>query len=513
MRSATSCLGTLFLLCLLAGCATTASTTRPPDGVTNAAARPAAPQATTPRPTVRLEIDPASNTAFRPRVEKRLHTDELAADLVLEGTTARPVDYTLRLKFDFRELPLTDAEGIWAMTDMLLLTMYPASCNRYRFSLDATLADASGNRFKTYSLQDLDTAWVWLLIGPKCASPEGMNGEGVGDAAEDLLVALYRKMQRDDVLNPTRLSELKTSQGPLVYVRATSAEDLVKEGFLLDELPVRFTFDPAEATVADYTLQLDLSVTGRDYSAGRAALALMTVGITGVCPTRTATREGSVVDRQGRLTSHYRSDAHWQPSMSDNCAGGAVSDRPEMVRKLAQVLSSKVTSASLAAVDPARATAKVRVVTNAARAVVERVASEQALFAYVTFETAEQVSADYTLDLAFSASGGGSRIGPEASTAQQVAVGFMFGLTFGNVAFLCKRTEHLLQVQLKDAAGAVIASGKAAKSAIPETAGCGPDQEPSADIAEFLVREALRKLATDPRLPESFRATHDVRAR
>jgi hypothetical protein len=155
----------------------------------------------------------------------------------------------------------------------------------------------------------------------------------------------------------------------------------------------------------------------------------------------------------------------------------------------------------------------VRVVTNAARAVVERVASEQTLFAYVTFATAEQVIADYTLDLVFSASGGGSRMDPQESTARQVAAGFMFGLSLGNVAFLCKRTEHLLQAQLKDAAGTLIASGMAVKSATTETMGCGPAQEPSADIAEFLVREALRKLATDPRLPESVRAAHDVRAK
>ncbi len=482
MRSASKYLGVLLVLGLLAGCAT--------EGARRTAATPATPS----RPTVRLEIDPGSHAAFRPRVEKQLNTNELRASLVLDRVSALPVDYTIRLKFGFREVPLTDAEGIWAMADALLLTLYPASCNRYLFSLDASVADASGDRIRTYSLTDLDTAWVWLLIGPKCESPEGLTGDGVGDAAEQLLIALYRRMARDDILDPTRLSELKQSHGPLVYVTGPMEEDVLQEGFLLDESPVRFTFDGADAAVADYTLQLSLSFSGRDFSMGRAMLAIMTAGVTGVCPTRTATLDGTAVDRHGRQVSHYRSDARWRPSMAENCAAARGSG-PEMIRKLARAVARQVTPASLAWGRAVQAGPVVRIVSNAARTAVERTASEQAFFANLTLEPEERVHADYVLDLTFSASGGGSKIGPEASTAQQVAAVtlFMFG------SDLCKRIEHLLRAEFKDVVtGRVLASRQVSKLASSEDVGCSPSIEPPDRVARSMVSSVFESLARDP---------------
>ena len=199
----------------LAGCASTGPPavsrgTAAPDAVESSAA-----SATALRPLVHVVVDPASNESFRPRVEKLLAVSGLGVDPVLDGEPPRPVDFTLHLRFDFREVPLTDIEGIWAVTDMLLLTMYPATCNRYRFSLDARVEDAAGREFKTYSLQDVDTAWVWLLVGPKCSSPEGLGGEGVGDAAEQLLKGLFGRMARDGALDPARAAAIAASRGPL----------------------------------------------------------------------------------------------------------------------------------------------------------------------------------------------------------------------------------------------------------------------------------------------------------
>jgi len=479
----------------LAGCASTS----PQSTVTD--------PATPPRPLVQLVIDPASHQSFRPRVEKLLPGSVLDANLVLEGEPPRPADYTVRMKFEFRELPLTDIEGIWATTDMLLLTLYPATCNRYRFALDATVEDAAGRELRSYSQQDLDTAWVWLLMGPKCSSPEGLGDDGVGDAAEQLLEGLYGRMARDGVLDPSRLAELSAARGPLVYVTTNRAEELIREGFRLEESPLRFSFDPADAAAADYTLRLDLAFSGREYSAGRTYLALLTAGISGVCPTHTATLAGSAFDREGQLLAHYHVDDHWQPSMATNCALQGEADRPEVVRKLARDLQQQVTIASLSAASSSMLAGVplVRITTNAARPTVERVTSERRPFARVTLDESLPAAPDYRLDLVFGSSGGGSRLDPGASTGKQIAFGAMVGLTLGSSTFLCRRTTYVLTAALVDATGAQIADYEVSRLARPPGPGCFADSEPAPEVAARLVEAVYEQMARDVRVPAELR--------
>lgn len=335
----------------------------------------------------------------------------------------RPADFTVRMRFDFRELPLKDFEGIRAMTDMLLLTLYPATCNRYRFALDATVEDVAGREHRSCSQQDVDTGWIWLLMGPKCSSPEGLGDDGVGDTAGQLLEGLYRRMAQDGVLDPLRPAELSAARGPLVYVTTNRAEEPIREGFRPGESPLRFSSDPAEAAAAEYTQRLDLAISGREYSGGRAFLALMTVGISGVCPTHTATLAGSASDRQGQLVGHYIADDHWQPSMATNCRLEGEGDRPEVVRELARDLHQQVTIASSSSSSSSRLAGMplVRITTNAARPAVQRVTSERRPFALVTLDESPPATPDYQLDLKFSSSGGESRLNPGDSTGRQIA--------------------------------------------------------------------------------------------
>lgn len=485
----------LALALALAGCASTPSSAIVPD------------QATPPRPLVQLVVDPASNESFRPRVEKRLASSGLDADLVLGGEPPRPADFTVRMKFDFRELPLRDIEGIWAMTDMLLLTLYPATCNRYRFSLDATIEDAAGREIRSYSQQDVDTAWIWLLMGPKCSSPEGIGDDGVGDAAEQLLDGLYRRMAQDGVLDPLRTAEFAAARGPLVYVTTNRAEELIREGFMLEESPLRFSFDPADAAAAEYTLRLELAFSGREYSAGRAYLALLTAGISGVCPTHAATLSGSAYDPQGQLVGHYFVDDHWRPTMATNCRLEGEGDRPEVVRELARDLRRKVTLASLSAADASRQAGVplVRITTNAARPAVERVTSERRPFARVTFDASPPAAPDYQLDLEFAATGGGSRLDPGASTGKQIAFGAMVGLTLGSSTFLCRRTTYTLTARLVDATGTAIASYEGSRLARSSESGCFAAEEPAPEVASHLVEAVYEQVAKDSSLPVVLR--------
>jgi len=492
----------------LAGCASGPSPVASGDPATASYVGEPTAALAAPLPNVRLIIDATSNEALRPRVEKLLSGSGLEATLLLDEDVARPVDYTVRLAFDYREVPLKDVENIWTTADALLLTLYPATCNRYRFSLTATVEDAAGLTFRTYSLQDVDTAWIWLLLGPKCGSPEGIGGDGVGDAAEQLLEELYRRMAQDRVFAPGQAAAFRARQGPLVYVAADRAEDRIKEGFLLDDAPLRFTFDPAEAAAADYQLRLNLSFSGRNYSAGRTGLALMTAGVFGVCPTHTATLEGSLLDRQGQLCGHYRTEAHWQPSMVSNCALEDEGSDPERVRRLARELKAQV-AANPPSARPATLShgdaPLVWIKASAAGPIVERVTSKRGLFQRVTLaESAEDV-ADYRLDLQFTSSGGGSRINPAEPAAKQAAYGFMFGLTLGSMAFLCHPITYALAATLQDPAGATIASYEISTSATATEPGCGAPSEPPAKVAETLMEQLYAQMTRDPRLPPDLR--------
>ena len=507
----------LLVLAALAAAGCASQRPRPPGtDAPNASSSDGGPaEAAAALPTVRLIIDEGSNEALRPRVVKLLSDSGLAANLLLDDEPSRPVDHTVRLRFDYRELPLTDIENIWTMTDALLLTLYPATCNRYRFSLRATVQDATGQTYKTYSLQDVDTAWVWLMLGPKCGSPEGLGGDGVGDAAEQLLKELLRRIANDRVLEPGRADELRAGQGPLIYVTSDRATGLIEEGFLLDDAPLRFTFDPAEAATADYRLQLNLSFSGREYSAGRAFMALMTVGLSGVCPTHTATLEGSIVDRDGRLLAHYVSDAHWQPSMGDNCALQDEGSNPERVQRLARDLKAQVALHPPSAGSPALSRNDAPLVwirTNAAHPIVERVAHERRPFRSVTLAESAQGTADYVLDLQFTGSGEGSRIGPTESIAKQVAFGFMFGLTFGSTAFLCHPISYELAATLQEAAGTTLASYRLSRTETAKEPGCGAPSEPPSKVAEALMEQLCTQMARDPSLPAALRG-RDARGR
>jgi hypothetical protein len=485
---------------VLAGCASTGPAPIAPAGQPLPAARP----------TVRLMVDPASDSAFQSRVAKLMSSTGLDASLVLDGDPQARVDYTVRLKFEVREVPLTEFEQIWGMTDMFMLTMYPATCNRYRFSLDASVEDSLGAQIRTYSMQDVDTAWVWLLVGPKCGSPEGFSGSGVGDNAEQMLESLYRRIQRDGVLDPSRAAGQAASSGPLVYVTTNRAAELIEQGFRLDEAPFRFTFDPAAAGNADYTLKLDLAFRGGEYSGGRAYLALLTLGLSGFCSTTTATLDGSAFDRQGRLLNHFREVAHWQGPIESNCALYDETQKPEVVREMARDLRAQLTLEALTAfTGPGGATdvrPVVRISTNSCRPAVELVTNKRRPFAHVTLDESATNPPAYVLDLAFRSTGGGVIFDPGDSMAKQIALGALVGFTLGASTVMCKPTTHVLSAQLTDAAGRPVASYETSRSARSRGMGCTDDIAERPDVAAALVEDLYRQVARDPKLPPDLRA-------
>jgi hypothetical protein len=316
-------------------------------------------------------------------------------------------------------------------------------------------------------------------------------------------------MAEDHVLDRAIPVSGEAAPVPLVFVTANRAEDVFREEFPPEESSLRFTFDASRSGEAEYTLRLVLSHTGATYSSGRAALALLTAGVVGFCPTQAETLDGSIADRTGQLLVHYQVERSWRPPASTSCLMESEARRPEAVRGLARDMHSKVSGSWQArmASSSLPGAPLVMITTNTSRHVVENLTDKHRLFKRASFEESPNASPDYTLELHFMESGGGGRTGPEDSMARQLAIGFLFGLSLGNEAFLCKPTRHVLEAKLSGADGKLLADYEVVKTTATKGAGCSISADPGDIVVSALVDSLFSRISADSRLPADLRSS------
>jgi len=499
-RAAVACVLLAGLISALAGCAGQATRA---GGDPGQPAPPAGDPGLSHRPSVRLRVAPESHPEFQPVAEQVTDASGLFSTRVPATDGESRTDYVVELSYRVVERPLRDAEQIWSMTTMLLLTMYPSTCNRYRFTLTADVLDGAGRPVKSYRLDDTDTAWLWLLMGPKCGSPEGPGGDGVRNVAAGQMRAFYEQASRDGVFDPGRAAALIAGAGPLVLVRASGAEELIRQGLLMDDPATRFTFDAAQADEAEYVLDVDLAFTGGEFSPSRAYLAIMTLGLSGACSMTYATLSASLLDRNGELLQHHALRSMAQATMATDCAPIDQHSRPDMVVGLARRLNAQLRRDGLSA-RPAGAAGSpesgplVKVTTNCLQPVIEAVTADVRPFQRVTFQEAGPTPADYELFLSFATRSANAPMEP-GNLGQGILRGVAFAWDLHRL--VCKPTTVSLQASLKTADGREIAAYRLDKSEQTRDGFCAtdaPELHPKA--VEALTRQAYTRLAADGRL-------------
>ena len=492
----------------IAGCASTGETRSVPVAASANDATAAAVQ-----PTVRLIVDPASPSGFAAKAQASIAASGMVASVVTDPELSRAVDFEVTASFTVRTQPPSDAELTWVGTDALLLTAYPSPCNRYRYSLNAMVRDASGRAVKAYSVEELETAWVWLFVGPKCNSPQGYSGAALADRIAAMSSTLVGRMQRDRVFDPNRAAALASERRPLVLVVAERASELIQQGLQLEDVPVQLAFQPASAPAPDYTLKVELSFHGGELVPGRALMTIWTLGLAGICSYRTAMLDSSVMDRDGQLIAHFQERDQWQPSMATGCALDDEKQRPEIVRALARRLSARLSTDGLAAAVAAQKAAPgapgVRVVSNAMRPVVESITAARRPFARVSLDDAPHGSDDFVLDVSFRSGGGGSNSDPADGLGKSVAKAFVAGLTLGSVVPLCRPTTYTLVTQLVDRDGNAVWSDERSQTARTKSPRCLDSIDDRPEIAAALVDDMFKALVGDPRIPAGLTRAPD----
>ena len=498
-RAAVACVLLAGLISALAGCA--GQTTRA-GGDARQPAPPAVDPELSQRPSVRLTIAPGSHVEFQPVAEQVTDASGLFSARVPATDGESRTDYVVQLAYRVIERPLHDAEQIWSMTSMLLLTVYPSTCNRYQFTLTADVLDGSGRLVRSYRQDETDTAWLWLLMGPKCESPEGLSGDGVRNVAAGQMRAFYEQASGDGVFDPGRAAALSAGAGPLVLVRASSAEEQIRQGLGMDEAAARYTFDPSQGSEADYVLDVDLAFAGGEFSPGRAYLAIMTLGLSGACSMTYATISGSLLDGNGELLQHHTFRSMAQATMATDCAPINQHSRPDLVVALARKLNAQLRRDRLEARPAGAAGAAeswplVRVRTNCLQTVVEEVTAEVRPFPRVTFQEAGPTPADYELVLSFATHSANAPLDP-GNVGQAILRGVAFAWDLHRL--VCKPTNVSLQASLRTADGREVAGHRLDRSEQTRDGFCAtdaPELHPKA--VEALTRELYTRLASDGR--------------
>lgn len=456
-----------------------------------------APSVPPSRPMVQLNVAPGSHPVFRSVAEETTDASGLFSSRIAATAVEPRADYSLDLSFQVVERPLRDAEQIWSATTMLLLTMYPSTCNRYRFTLKADVRDNQGNLIKSYWLDETDTAWLWLFMGPKCGSPEGMSGEGISNVATSQMKELFARARRDGVFDMERSTAVVAGAGPMVLVRAAHAHEEIERGLQLDEPAVRFNFDESRASEADYMLDVDVEFTGGDFSPSRGYLAILTLGLSGVCSLTHATLTASLLDRNSELVGHYSFQDSAQATMAEGCQRIDERSRPDLVVGLARKLNKQLKQDRLSARPATLAGALtpaplVYVSTNCLQPVVEEVTATVAPFKRVTFMESAEAQADYHLVLQFDSNSANAPMDPHS-----VSQGLLRGVTYAwdLHRLVCKSTTVTVDALLQARDGREIAAYRFEKSEQTLDGFCNTDApETHPKAIATLTREVYDKL-------------------
>ncbi|HXV08672.1 MAG TPA: hypothetical protein VD791_11620, partial [Burkholderiales bacterium] len=211
------------------------------------------------KPFVFLAIQPDSHARLKNAAAKVTKESKLVRGSTFEQSEADQADYTFRLGFEVREGSLTAPEVIWGMTTIMLLTVYPATCNQHHYTLTADLEDRAGNRIKSYALYRSQRQFLWLFRGPNCEVPTERRVQRV---AQSMLAEVYGDVAKSGVLKRPGAAVAGAPAGPLVYLSVSRAQDIVERATKATSPFARFTFDPAQASLADLSVHMDFSAHG-----------------------------------------------------------------------------------------------------------------------------------------------------------------------------------------------------------------------------------------------------------
>ncbi len=279
------------------------------------------------------QIDVAADPVFREAVEEARAAGWPPYTSTLDPAAAAKADFRVALDFQIHDKDLMDAERIWQMTTLMMLTFYPSSCARYNFELTADLYERSGRRLKSWRLDEQDTAFLWFFQGDECMDPADST---VRKIAKSMLKDLYRRMAEDETL--AGLTADSASDLPLVHISARNAQDLVEQVAKTDAPFSNFAFAPPTETAVNYTLTVEFDSVRQEQSLSallaRGMASIPTIGLVSFCPAYETILSAEIHDAEGTVLRQYSFAETKRGSGIDNCPPVTYATDPELAERL-----------------------------------------------------------------------------------------------------------------------------------------------------------------------------------
>lgn len=289
-------------------------------------------------PGVFVAIDD-STADFRPAAEAvtRERLRNLGVSFETEEGKSAPLKLDLRL--EHRNMTESEFETIWRTTTFLLATLYPSSCRHRTYTLTANLTDSDGHS-RSYEEVDTTVAWLWLFQGPHCDDTPSQSE--IASVTRQMLDVIYDRMFRDDIF---ALKSLATAdaQLPLVHVATNRGEELVRQVLRVDRPAGRWTMSGDNATTADYRVDFFFDLRPGGFSVQRAYLAIMTIGLSGVCRSTPISLIATITTPKAAKSLSYTVVESVRGHMKDNdCEPQDEAMRPDVFAKLMRNVLSKI---------------------------------------------------------------------------------------------------------------------------------------------------------------------------
>lgn len=265
--------------------------------------------------TVKIGSHPVIET-----VAETVGADHAPMALTIDPRQQAASDFKLDLGFRIRDKGMHDTEIVWAVSTLFMMGMYPATCGHFELALTGDLYDRNGQRLKTWSIVENDTAFMWLFLGEDCnAEP---SRDSIEKVAKGMLIRLYREMSADPAW-PT-LAGTPVKAIPLWFIDTPDDSDQVSRIIRTNDAFPNVTFDTRDAALADRTLrisfQFDRADMGLGSVMGRSMFAIFTVGLVSGCSPNELKLNAEVISPDGTILKTYAYSTRIRASMTqDNC--------------------------------------------------------------------------------------------------------------------------------------------------------------------------------------------------
>ena len=279
------------------------------------------------------QIEAAADPVFREAVEEARAAGWPPYGATLDPAAAAKADFRLHLDFQVHNKTLKDAERIWQMSTVMMLTFYPSSCARYEFELTADLFEPSGKRLKSWRLVEQDTAFLWFFQGDEC---QHQSDSTVRKVAKSMLKDLYRRMAEEEQL--IAQAAAPDNNRPLVHIAATNAETLIQRVAKTDAPFSNFTFSPPAAEAIDYTLRIGFDSVRHEQGLfsilARGMASIPTLGLVSFCPEDETVLSADIQNAEGAVLKQYRLAETKRGSGMDNCPPATYMTDPAITERL-----------------------------------------------------------------------------------------------------------------------------------------------------------------------------------